>query len=112
MEQIKTLPIIDISEPMLGCTMHDTMDIIYEKYAKSINIKKFLPILPTNVEGIPIGIDHHLQLDIYDSYKFVKCKVYDLVIICIIMKKEKKLVTDLFKGLQKALADGNEKPLL
>jgi hypothetical protein len=26
--------------------------------------------------------------------------------------KEKKLVTDLFKGLQKALADGNEKPLL
>jgi hypothetical protein len=89
MEQIKTLPIIDTSEPMLGCTMHDTMDIIYEKYAKSINIKKFLPVLPTNVEGIPIGIDYHLQLDIYDSYKFVKCKVYDLVIICIIMKKEK-----------------------
>jgi hypothetical protein len=26
--------------------------------------------------------------------------------------KENKLVTDLFKGLQKVLADGNEKPLL
>jgi len=38
MEQIKTLPIIDTAEPMLGCNMHDTMDIIYEKYAKPINI--------------------------------------------------------------------------
>lgn len=91
MEQIKTLPIIDTSEPMLGCNMHDTMDIIYDKYAKSINIKKFLPVLPTTVEGIPIGFEYNLELDMYDSYKFVKCKVLDLVIICIIMKKEKNI---------------------
>ena len=72
MEQIKTLPIIDTSEPMLGCNMHNTMDIIYDKYAKSINIKKFLPVLPTTVEGIPIGFEYNLGLDMYDSYKFVK----------------------------------------
>jgi len=90
MEQIKTLPIIDTAEPMVGCTMHDTIDIIYEKYAKLINIKKFLPVLPTTVEGIPIGLSYHfgVAIDMNDSYKFVKFKVYDLIIICIIMKKE------------------------
>ena len=90
MEQIKTLPIIDTAEPMVGCTMHDTIDIIYEKYAKPINIKKFLPVLPTNVDGLSIRLDYDLGLaiDMNDSYKFVKFKVYDLIIICIIMKKE------------------------
>lgn len=88
MEQIKTLPIIDTAEPMVGCNMHDTIDIIYSKYAKSINIKKFLPVLPTQVDGIPIGLSYNLELDMYDFYKFVKFKVFDLVIICIIMKKE------------------------
>jgi hypothetical protein len=91
MEQIKTLPIIDTSEPMVGCNMHDTMDIIYEKYAKSINIKKFLPVLPTKIDKIPIGFNYNIPIDIFDSYKFVKCKVLDLVVICILLKRERHL---------------------
>jgi hypothetical protein len=84
MEQIKTLPIIDTAEPMVGCNMHDTIDIIYSKYAKSIKIWNFYPVLPTQVDGIPIGFSYELGLDMYDSYKFVKFKVHDLIIICII----------------------------
>ena len=91
MEQIKTLPMIDTSEPMVGCNMHDTMDIIYDKYAKSINIKKFLPVLPTKMEGISIKFESNLPIGLYDSYKFVKYKVLDLVIICILFKKERHL---------------------
>jgi len=40
------------------------------------------------VDGIPIGFSYEWGLDMYDSYKFVKFKVHDLIIICIIMKKE------------------------
>jgi len=86
--QINALPIIDTAEPMLGCNMHDTMDIIYDKYAKPIKIYKFLPVLPTQVDGISIRFEYNIPIDAYDSYKFVKCKVLDLVIICILLKKE------------------------
>ena len=91
MEQIKTLSIIDTSEPMVGCNMHDTMDIIYDKYAKSIKIYNFLPSLPTKIDKIVIGFNYNISIDMYDSYKFVKFKVHDLVIICILLKRERHL---------------------
>ena len=87
MELLEKLPILDTAAPRIGFTMIETIDKIYEEYAKSIRIGLFLPALPKKVDGIPTGFTYNLGM--YDSYKFVKFKVKGLILICIILKREK-----------------------
>jgi len=89
MELLEKLPIVDTAAPRIGFTMIETIDKIYDEYAKPIRIGLFQPVLPKKVEGILISNPSNIGLDIYDSYKFVKFKVKDLILICIILKREK-----------------------
>jgi len=90
MELLKKLPIVDTAAPRIGFTMIETIDKIYKEYAKPIKISLFLPTLPKQVDGILVTSPSNIiGLDMYDSYKFVKFKVKGLLLICIIMKREK-----------------------
>jgi len=82
MEHIKSLPIINTSEPMVGSNMHKTIEMIYETYAKSIPISHFLPTLPKKIEGM-------LMAPIYFTekvLKFIKFQVDTIILICTIQK--------------------------
>jgi hypothetical protein len=89
MELLEKLPIIDTAAPRIGFTMRDTIDKIYEEYAKSIKISLFYPTLPKKMDGIPIKIDNIFDIEQYTTYKFIKFKVLGLIIVCIIKKREK-----------------------
>ena len=89
MELLEKLPIIDTAAPRIGFTMRETIDKIYEEYAKPIKISLFTPTLPKKIDDISVSLSDNIGIDQYDSYKFVKFKVLDLIVICIILKKEK-----------------------
>jgi len=89
MELLEKLPILDTAAPRIGFTMIETIDKIYEEYAKPIRIGLFYPVLPKKVEGISTGFNYSLGIGMYDSYKFVKFKVNGLILVCVILKREK-----------------------
>ena len=89
MELLEKLPIIDTAAPRVGLTMNDIINNIYEKYAKPIKITLLYPVLPKKINEISVIFNSNLSIDMYDSYKFIKFKVLDLIVICIIFKRSK-----------------------
>ena len=89
MELLEKLPIVDTAAPRIGFTMIETINKIYEEYAKPIRIGLFHPVLPKKVDGISTGFNYSLGIGMYDSYKFAKFKVKDLILVCMILKREK-----------------------
>ena len=90
MELLEKLPIIDTAAPRIGFTMIETIDKIYDEYAKPIQIGLFNSTLPKKVDGISIEFKYTLGIiGLDDSYKFVKFKVNGLILICMILKLEK-----------------------
>jgi len=89
MELLEKLPIIDTAAPRIGFTMIETIDKIYNEYAQPIRIGLFHPVLPKKIDGISTGLSYSLGIGMYDSYKFVKFKVNGLILVCMILKREK-----------------------
>jgi hypothetical protein len=73
---------------MESSDMHETINTIYEKFAKAIKIRYFYPSLPKQIDGMSVGLDYELDIG-EDPYRFVKFKVNDLIVICIIIKSSK-----------------------
>jgi hypothetical protein len=92
MKTLRSLPIIDTNLPMIGTTMHDTIEIIYSKMAQSVK-NTFLPKLPNKIQGISV---HFLRHDLKHKFKLVKFLVNDLIVICKIVKEQDESKTRYF----------------